>query len=277
MTSSEGAGANGPGGQILVFTYHKTGTVLFEHVMGRVAQRCGLRIVTRYGFVPALEPQPDIVMLAHSMLGSIPQHPFRGVRIVRDPRDIWVSSYLYHRHCREGWCTNVPRPITGRIGYPQVDFAMAHRSEDWKRAYLQGLDGRSYQQNLLARDAASGLAFELAGYTGVTLDALLAWVPTPGVLTVKLETIAAGFDAALAQIFRHLGFDDDRCCDLVGICAAEDVARMDEAAIAANPHIHGRTLSKWRDVLTEDQVARFERQYGDLIRALGYETLSDAG
>ena len=40
--------------------------------------------------------------------------------------------------------------------------------------------------------------------------------------------------------------------------------------MAANPHIHTRAISKWRSMLTPAQIARFERQYGGLIRQLGY-------
>jgi hypothetical protein len=46
---------------------------------------------------------------------------------------------------------------------------------------------------------------------------------------------------------------------------------MDEAAIARRPQIHSRVISKWREVLSADQVAGFEEAYGELISGLGYE------
>jgi hypothetical protein len=257
--------------QALVFTYHKSGTVLFENIMQRVAARLGLRCATRYGRVTRIDGGTDIVILAHSLLGFTLNRPFRGVRIIRDPRDIWVSSYLYHRRCPEGWCVNTDHRTTAPIGYPRVDFSVLHRPERWKRDYLRRLGGRSYQRNLLDRDPADGLAFELAGYTGATLEAMWSWQALPEVIDVKLEDIAAGFDATLARIFGHLGFDAAQTEIALECAAAEDIARMDEATLAARPHIHSRELSKWRRVLTPDQVAGFERRYGGLIEALGYE------
>jgi hypothetical protein len=45
---------------------------------------------------------------------------------------------------------------------------------------------------------------------------------------------------------------------------------MDDAALARNPHIHSRQMSKWRDLLSPAQIANFEKRYGSLIAGLGY-------
>lgn len=257
--------------QIFIFTYHKSGTSLFAHVMQRVAAEFGLSIAVRYGEVWDIDPRIDIVRFPHSLLGLALDRPFRAIRVVRDPRDIWVSGYLYHRHCNEGWCVNTDFDLSPPIRAPRVDFAFQHRPERWKRRYLQRLRGKSYQQNLLERDLRDGLAFELEGYTACTLDAMRSWRLTgPDMLTVRLEDLAADFDTGMLAIFRHFGFDEAACAKAVRLAQAEDVRRMDAAALGARPKIHSRTLSKWQEMLSADQLARFEAQYGDLIAALGY-------
>lgn len=256
--------------QSLVFTYHRSGTVLFDHVMERVAAAFGLRTATCFGLVTRLESEADIVMIAHSLLGCEPTRPYRGVRIIRDPRDIWVSSYLYHRHGPELWCRNTDLRQTGPIGYPQVPFSVVHRPEPWKRTWIERLDGRSYQQNLNDRTRPDGLAFELAGYTGATLDAMRAWQARPGVLDVRLEDISAHYDGQMEAIFHHLGFDAPQITQAVALAAKEDVGRMSDETVAASHHIHSRQLSKWQRVLSPPQVAAFEAAHGDLIEALGY-------
>jgi hypothetical protein len=259
------------GKQLLVFCYHKSGTVLFEHVMARVAARLGLVVATRYGRVTALDHRTDIFIIAHSLLGFELDRPFRAVRIVRDPRDIWVSSYLYHRRCGEGWCVNANFNPAPPITYPRVDFSFQHQSEAWKQDYLRRLGGRSYQQNLLDRDQDAGLAFELGGYTGCTLEAMAAWwLEQPELMTVQLEAISRDYDAVMLAIFRHFGFDAAACAAAQEEAAHEDLVRMDDAAIAANPHIYGRELSKWRRFLTPAQIAAFEERHGGLILSLGY-------
>jgi len=40
--------------------------------------------------------------------------------------------------------------------------------------------------------------------------------------------------------------------------------------VLARPQIQGPTLSKWRAVLADDQIAAFEMQYDDLIADPGY-------
>jgi hypothetical protein len=260
------------GNQLLVFCYHKSGTVLFEHVMGRVAARLGLMVATRYGLVTTLDRRTDIFIIAHSLLGFDLDRPFRAVRIVRDPRDIWVSSYLYHRRCGEGWCVNTGFSPASPITYPRVDFSFQHRPEAWKQDYLRRLGGRSYQQNLLDRDQDAGLAFELDGYTGCTLEAMQAWqLRQPELLTVQLEAISRDFDAVMMSIFRHFGFSAAACAVALEEAAQEDLARMDDATIAANPHVHSRDLSKWRRFLTPAQITAFEERYGELILSLGYQ------
>ena len=257
--------------QILVFSYHKSGTTLFDRVMRSVAERFGLSIRVQYGLAHDIDRATDIVLLPHSLLGFGLARDYRAVRIIRDPRDIWVSGYLYHRHTAEAWCTNTnfdPRPP---ITYPRVDFSMQHRPERWKRTWLSRLKGKSYQQNLLDLDQAEGLAFELDGYTGCTLAAMQTWRQLPGVLDVKLEDIARDFDGTMCTIFRHLGFSADEVEAAVQLAVKEDINRMDDATLAANAHINSRTLSKWRTLLLGRQVCDFEQRYGGLILSLGYE------
>jgi hypothetical protein len=160
--------------QLLVFSYHKTGTSLLLHVMTKVSERLRLTLSNRFGLVDQLEREPDIILLPHSLppstgLGFQPGRPYRAIRMIRDPRDIWVSGYLYHQHCNEGWCVNTDFDPTPPIAWPKVDHSFAHWPEDRKREYFARLNGKSYQQNLLDRCVADGLAFELEGYTGSTL------------------------------------------------------------------------------------------------------------
>ena len=211
-----------------MFCYHKSGTVLFEHVMQAVAARLGLRLETMPGFVTGIDPAVDIVILEHALLGFTPARPFRGVRVLRDPRDIWLSGYLYHRRCDEAWCTSTDFDPTAPIAFPRVPIGFQHRRERWKRDYLAGLGGKSYQHNLLDRDRDAGLDFELDRYTAVTLEAMAGFARPPGVIDVQLETITRDYDATMAMIFRYLGFTEPEIAVALEIAAAEDVGRMDE-------------------------------------------------
>ncbi|HSU04851.1 MAG TPA: hypothetical protein VLI93_04705 [Acetobacteraceae bacterium] len=160
--------------QMLVFTYHKAGTTLFHYTLRKLAERLNLRLATLFGMARKIDPAIDIVLLGHSLPGFQIARSFRAIRVVRDPRDIWVSSYLYHRRTDEAWCTNTDFDQTAPITWPRVDLSFQHRPEPWKREWLSRLSGKSYQQNLLLRDQEAGLQFELDGYTACTLDAMRA-------------------------------------------------------------------------------------------------------
>jgi hypothetical protein len=258
--------------QLIVFSYHKSGTTLFWYVMTKVSERLGLTLVNHYGLVDHLEPEPDIVLLPHSMLRAPLDRPYRAIRLIRDPRDIWVSGYLYHLRCDEGWCINTDIDPTPPIAWPKIDHSAGHWTEDRKRHYLQWLGRKSYQQNLLDRSLADGLDFELEGYTGCTLAAMREWpLNEADALDVKLEDVMADFDGAMLAIFDHFGFTAEQTETALEVARSEDVNRMDDATVSDRLQIHSRKISKWRDVLTPAQVAHFEASHGDLIRELGYE------
>src|SRR5205823_3058062 len=112
---------------------------------------------------------------------------------------------------------------------------------------------------------------------GCTLDAMRGWwLKTPDLLPVQLEAVTRDYDDTMRTIFRHFGFNEAECDIAVELAAPFDIARMSDAAIAQDPHIHSRTLSKWRDFLPPDQLHEFERRYADLIVGLGYR-LSQQG
>jgi hypothetical protein len=262
---------------LIVFSYHKSGTSLLLHVMTKVSQRLGLSLVNHFGLVDRIAPDPDVVLLPHSLLSqsalaALRDRPHRAIRMIRDPRDIWVSGYLYHQHCVEHWCTNTNMDPTPPIGWPQVDYSFAHLPEDWKRQYLDCLKGKSYQQNLLDRDEADGLEFELNGYTRCTLAAMREWTSYGlQVMDVKLEAVMANFDGAMLRIFGHFGFTAEQSLIALDVARSEDIRRMDDATLATRPQVHSRVISKWSKVLSPAQIAGFEAGYGDLIRDSGYE------
>jgi hypothetical protein len=266
-----GSEATGSHPQLFVFCYHKSGTQLFAKILTDLARHFGLVLARALGAVDHIDGAADIVLFSHSIIRcNLATRPHRGVRIVRDPRGIWVSGYWYHQRCDEHWCVNTDFDVTPPIGYPRVPYSQVHRSEGWKRDYLAGLDGRSYQANLLAVDRNAGLAFEEARYAAWTAEAMAAWLPDESTIDVKLESIAADFDAALATILRHFGFSGDRLADALRISQTHDVTRMSAQAIAQNPHITSRDVTLWRCHLAADRRRRFEERHRALITSLGY-------
>lgn len=257
-----------------LFCYHKSGTVLMSKLFARVAPMLGWPLTSHLGLVSTRPVQHGVHLFMHSLLGfNLQQIAHRGVRIIRDPRDIWLSGYLYHKRCREGWCTNVPDPTRSPIAFPNVPYSQQHKSEEWKRAYLAGLCGKSYQRNLLERSLEEGLRFEAERYAEWTTEAMSQWVPTDHTIDIRLEDFSVDYDATLRRLFLHLGVATTEMGCVVEACSAENVQRMSAGAIRANRHIHSRAISKWREMIPEAILGPFEARHEALIRHLGYELI----
>ena len=266
-----GPGATGSHPQLFVFCYHKSGTQLFAKILTDLARHFGLVFARALGAVDQVDGTADIVLFSHSVIRfDLAASPHRGVRIIRDPRGIWVSGYWYHRRCDELWCVSADFDATAPISYPRVPYSQMHRPEGWKRDYLAGLGGRSYQANLLALDRDAGLAFEEMRYADWTAEAMAEWQPVPDTIDMKLESIAADFDTSMRTIFGHFGFAGDRLTDALRISRSHDVARMSDDAIAGNRHITSRDVSLWRSQLSRLQRRGFEERHADLIGSLSY-------
>jgi hypothetical protein len=151
-----------------------------------------------------------------------------------------------------------------------VPYSQQHRPEEWKRDYLAGLNGVSYQTNLLSQDNDAGLTFEMDRYADWTVTAMASWQPDIDTIEIKIENFMADFDGTLITILRHFGISKTDIPSVLEAAASADMNRMSDAQIKNNSHIHRRSISKWRDMLTPKQIATFEVRYSSAIDRLGY-------
>lgn len=80
-----------------LFCYHKGGTVLLRKVFVSLCKEFGWSFDALRGFQSNFPDELDIALFGHSLI--YPERisrVFRGLHLVRDPRDIIVSGYLYH-------------------------------------------------------------------------------------------------------------------------------------------------------------------------------------
>ncbi len=256
----------------ILFCYHKGGTVLLVKVFQTVADAFGLRFRALLGKPEGIPADADIVLLGHSLIGpgDIPGD-FRGVRFVRDPRDVLISGYLYHMRCDEKWCVNRDFDLAEPILHPRVPFSQEHRAEAWKRTYLESLNGKSYQDNLRELSQEEGILFELDHYGGWTMEAMGAWVGDPRVLETRFETVMADYDGSFTGMFSHLGLEGDDLARALELARDHDLNRKSDRALEANPHVSSRDTTRWRNFFSEAHRTAFKERHGELLVELGYE------
>ena len=258
--------------QLIVFSYHKSGTSLLLHVMTKVCDRLGLTLANRFGRVDELAPRRTSFCCRTRCCARRLNRPYRAHP--HDPRS------ARHLGLRLSLSSAQRRGVVRqhRLRSDAADSLAAGRS--LLRASARGVETRvsgTPERPLLSAQPAGAihggrLDFELEGYTGCTLAAMREWTLNGAdALDVKLEDVSADFDGAMRRIFDHFGFDAEQSRAALEVARSEDVNRMDAADIASRPQIHSREISKWRSMLSPDQVARFEAAHGDLIRDLGYD------
>ena len=90
---------------LYIFCYHKAGTVLLGNVFKDISQNFGWRFRAYRGKQNQQPRNCDIVLFCHSLVDFTNFHnDYIGIHIIRDPRDIIVSGYLYHKKTSEKWC-----------------------------------------------------------------------------------------------------------------------------------------------------------------------------
>jgi hypothetical protein len=107
-----------------VGTHHKSMTTYFSAVLRLFAYAARLKLDK----IDLQQPPPGsrLFLSNHSKMDLAPLAPYRGIHVMRDPRDMIVSGYHYHKWTNETW---------------------ARRPDD---------NGRSYQQKLQEADTRTG-------------------------------------------------------------------------------------------------------------------------
>ncbi|MCG8458558.1 MAG: sulfotransferase domain-containing protein, partial [Holophagales bacterium] len=188
-----------PGTHLIHCAYHKCLTVYFRRVMDAVFNRClpwsaGYRHFNSHlhdflaGYGDLRVASVNNRALEPDSLG-----PCRISRFLRDPRDLVVSGYFYHRRGAEPWVT------------------MANPTdEDWYFAagvVPEGLRaaGGSFADYLQAIPEEEGLLAELE-FRASHFESMARWpAEHPHVLTLRYEDILGNEITAFRRIFEHYG------------------------------------------------------------------------
>jgi hypothetical protein len=177
----------------------------------------------------------------------------RVTRFVRDPRDLVVSGYFYHKRSAEPWC-DIVAPTT----------------EDW--AVVNGMipdvlvGRRSYAQYLNEVSLEEGLLAELA-FRRHHFESMSRWDDEDSRIEVfRYEEILGHEAEVFDRIFRF--FELPFSARQIGL---HYVRRFRASNRARRPgHIRDPRSGQWRDHFTPAVTAKFSQEYGDLLDRLGY-------
>ena len=174
---------------------------------------------------------------------------YRMVHVVRDPVEVLISGYLYHRRLPkdEQWLF---RPAPGDVS---------------GRSHAESLRSASPTQAMRAelRAADDELRMLVLAYRHVERD--------PDAINVKLESFFEDFDGAVAETLRFLRFDEEDIPGCVALARAFDTKRWSEEERSRNEHFTQREdRGAFRDAVFADPFlnkttayARYALEYAD--------------
>ncbi|MDA8570339.1 sulfotransferase domain-containing protein [Schleiferiaceae bacterium] len=256
---------------IYIFGHHKCGTKLFGKIFLKMAVEYGWSY-SNVSRKDEIVPNSEVVFFLNAKINpeQLPKK-YIGIHLIRDPRDVLVSGYLYHKRTNEAWCTNKKNDISKKISYPQVPYSQMHRSEIWKANYLKSLKGKSYQETLNSLNQYEGLLFELQHYCAWTLEDIEdSIVDTDMVLEVKFEEVMKDYDNSMKKVFNHCNFTKEEFEFAIVQSKKENLKNMSEKELKANTHISSKQTSKWKDYLDQDLIRVFNVKYESLIKKYDY-------
>ena len=256
--------------KVLLVNHHKVGSALIWNIFEPMAIRIGWIIKNVHGIAETPPRDADVIQLMHGIVSSeFPVDEYRAVRFIRDPRDVIVSGYLYHKRCDEEWCTNPPTNYSDLL-YPKVPWPLQHLSQDERENWVDFLNGKSYQQNLIDMEEKEGLVFEMNGYARITIESMLDWVDEPGTLTVRLEDFASDFESTLTKILDWIGLEEETIQREVELAKVHDISSMSDEDIRVNRHISSREITKWDSYFNEELENIYHDLFGEVHKKLGY-------
>ena len=143
---------------LFVATHHKVMTTYFHAVLRLFA--FGLRIPFDKVNIEAPAKGTRLFLSMQGKVDLKALGKYRGVHVMRDPRDMIVSSYHYHKWTHEAW---------------------AHRPDK---------NGLSYQQKLNKADKRKGLFMEIEHFIFIYRKVLTDWnMDDPDMLEVSYESL----------------------------------------------------------------------------------------
>ena len=176
----------------------------------------------------------------------------RVVRLVRDPRDLVVSGYHYHRRGGEHWC-NDPDPVD-----PEWEVVNA--------SVTPGLaPGESLQDFLNRVPREQGIESEI-GFRARHFQTMLDWPEDPRVLVIRYEDIVGQERQALRRMLQFLG------SPVTARPLALRTAHRQRAGRQAgrNEHIRNPASGQWREHFDDRLTDLYAERYGKLLERYGY-------
>lgn len=241
---------------VLIATHHKMGTNWMGGVFRMIADELGVPYhnVSEAGDIRAREelvnsfgnPEngPVILFQAYGRQPGIKRAMrrwFRGLHVVRDPRDVLLSASKYHTWSDEAWL---------------------HTADE-------ALGGATYQEAINALPSEEErMRFEMENHTGKVLDSVRRFKANGMYFNMRYEDMRKDTDLLLwHRICLRLGFGG---AELPACFKAFVEHSIQFGKLKKSAHIQDRRVSRWMADFPRALLPQFDDVYGDVLDRFGY-------
>lgn len=177
----------------------------------------------------------------------------RVVRLIRDPRDLLLSGYFYHKRAAEPWCTYTnPHDVEWTVVNAPVPSALG--------------PGESLAAYLNAASLEDGLRAEME-VRRHHFASMMEWPESdPRVLLMRYEDVVGNERAAFEAIFGF--YELPWLSRRLGLRAA--LALRADEQWGKSTHIRDPRRGQWREYFTPALSRAFNDRYGQLLERYGY-------
>jgi Sulfotransferase domain len=239
--------------------YHKCLTMYFRKVFRKVAWFTDLRSGTYRHFYHRINefyrdcPKYTISSISGHMLDFDRFEDIKVTRFIRDPRDLLISSYYYHKRAGEDWCNHID-PTDNDWGI--VD-GVIPKSLPKGKSFAQYLNEVSLEEGLLAE-----LEFRKNHF-----DSMLQWPDDdPRILTYRYEDIIGNEINVFNNMFEF--YELPFMAKKAGLFYVYKYSAKNKKG--KSKHIRDPSSEQWKKYFTPAVTRKFEEEYGALLEKLRY-------
>lgn len=242
---------NGP--LIIHCCYHKVGTVWFGRILRDIAAEFGLRYRAGGDFreIHRLETNGDSDIFmdlgSHVKFAALPGR-YKLSHMIRDPRDLIVSGYFYHRWTDEPWAN-----------FPRAEFR-----------------GMSYREYLNSVPKDVGIAAEIER-NNFWIHHMAEWdFCNANAYEIRYEDILDEEENVLRAMFRHYEFHEqavERALKIARRYSFETIRARGGAGETS--HLRSGKSGEWRKHFSASHVAQFKQLFPGVLARLKYEAGDD--
>jgi hypothetical protein len=185
---------------------------------------------------------------------------FKGTHIVRDPRDLLVSSYRYHLWTNEQWANDImEEPLVQRLKLEELGID------------AQKTKGKTFKEFLNSLDEIEGYLVEL-NFREKHFDAMFDFEVHQDILELKYEEIFGNELKAFTQIFEQYGFNDKmahHALKYVDLFSFKSLTK--QQGVGGTKHASVGKTQQWKEKIPTKVIDVFHAKYAPLVNKYGYE------